>query len=414
MKLLVVLLFSCTGLAQWNVKEREHQKAYSHAFSDPYAASLWRAANTPWYMARDFSNYQKETLRVKGPGSDRFYVRIGSFLHRDSSGHVLKKPLMIFLPGMFSNLKNPIALQHGHFFYQKGYHVLLLSNPWSKNWIVDLPIAPMGDLESETAAVEKLIREFESLYPDKISSTSLYGYSYGAFLGASVVATGQRTYEDVLLVGPPLDVRNSMERLDRLADQTYEKTQHVFSLLWEVFIYVNKKTQSELSLDTIEKAPATAIFAGFIEELAAGILTYGYKRGLNFEPPGLYGQARRSWQRSFRFRDYIRDFLPNFIELTGGDKALFAYWAEAAAAKTRRLRLLTTVDDFLNTPEQTKFTARGERWMLLPQGGHVGFMGQDWYWELLNIGFGQPIKYEFPKINSDEAHNLQKRQMQFD
>lgn len=335
-------------------------------------------------------------------------------MHRDQNGHVLKKPLMVFLPGMFSNLTNPIAIQHGHFFYQKGYHVLLLSNPWSKNWIVDLPIAPMGDIESESVIVENLIREFELLNSKKISSISLYGYSYGAFLGANVVARGQRVYEDVLLVGPPLDVRSSMERLDRLADQTYEKTQNIFSLLWQAFIYVNKKSQDELSSDTIESAPAIAVFAGFIEELASSILTYGYKRGISFEPPGLYGQARRSWIRSFRFRDYIRDFLPNFIELTKGDEALFAYWAEAAAAKARRLRLLTTVNDFLNTPEQTKHIAHGDQWMLLSQGGHVGFLGQDWYWNLLNIGFGHPIKYEFPQINSSEVHNSQKRQLQFD
>lgn len=406
---LLALALSVPAHAQWSLAETSVQAQYFLDFDDPYAASIWRAANSPWYMASDFPNYKEEELVLNfSQSTKKYYIKAGTFLHKDSSGQVLKRPLMVFLPGIFSNFLTPTSLMHGLFFYSKGYNVLLLSNPWSKKWIVELDLVPMGDLDFEIKTIKKMVEAFKNKFAGSTSSVSYFGYSYGAFMAAAVAGSSLDDFQngvkgdavvDTYLVGPPFDLFDSMVKLDNLADQTYSQIQSTKSLLWPALSYVNKNSQSEISDKELKKASAVAVYGGFVENFADSLRTYGYVHNIGFEPPSLAPADQRKWKRSLRFSYWIKNYLPGYDNLIAQNKVRLEFWLNKAALSSNRIRVLTSIDDFINNASNLNSFSNDNRFMILPNGGHVGYMNTNWYWDLLDQSFNPQVpRAAFPVI----------------
>ena len=377
----VFICLTVSSQGNWTQLQRDFVANNPMPATDGFQSSLWRAANMPWLMVSDFPDLKIERFAFKianefpvEGSTSSYWIRVGLRLQKDTDGQILKRPAVFLLPGIFADVNNLTSLMQADWLFQKGYHVFLFSNPWSKNWIVDIKSFVPGDLDSEVIWMDRFLAHIRTQYADKIENVSVLGNSYGAFLGARWVAKSKETFAKVYLVNPPADLLKSVARLDKHADETFEVVKDKLSIMWEGLYYLQREPFAGFKEKSPLHAKAVVIYGGFIEDLARSLLTMGYRDRVTIEPPGLDNRARKHWLRSFRFRDYASKF-SNLEEIE--KQSALEQWVNKASAKSS-VYILTAEDDFLNEPQQWDWKDKTNI-LIAPEGGHMGYILEPWY-----------------------------------
>ena len=183
---------------------------------DPFAASV---AAVVWSSTFAVLTGKTEHIEVEGAMRKPLAVEVNLKHGKDA-------PMLLILPGLGAStaqsqvraLKSQ-ALDHG-------MNYTVIPNPWSSDWLDAEPLHAPGNLPWETQTTRAVLHQLQDRHPGYYDKVSAVGYSYGALLGASVVAHdtdpdphGRTVQGSLVAVSPPATLLDSMQALDHLRDE---------------------------------------------------------------------------------------------------------------------------------------------------------------------------------------------------
>lgn len=408
----VAVMFSQT--AEWSQDVLQHATKYLHPFEDPFVSSL-RGACVP--LGPDYSgmpvpvqNWNAETqLLTKGS----FPAKVG--LQVNDNGFAVRAPLVIYIPGSFTNLSYHQPKRWMWEYTRRGYHVVVVPNPWGTEFIGRGPTKPIGDVEHEAKTLYEGVRDIV----DKIKDIGadgdqirLAGVSSGGFL-ATIMMALDAEHEDPIFnlsattYSAPVDMHASILEVDRLIDETDPEYGHIsLPFLAHRYRKVCKlQDASELTEQHVKDSKGIVTFVAFHREIIQSVNVFDEISGLNKIPDrswGMLSSDYRKWRRAFRFRNYFDDFAPGVRELLMSEKGKIMYWSDRAeAANGPGVLFLTTDDDFLNAPTAWP---KGRNIVILKDGGHYGFRHLAWFSSFLDKAFTLNQGDKFKLLHDLSSH----------
>ena len=372
----------------WVQNFRDHPEV-SNPMRDPFIAAGWGALR-----AHKLFHWGLEYRGRRWLENDHFDNEKG--IRVLLRAQKKRAPLIVFSPGIFNSTKDPMVLRAIRNFRRRGYHVVALPNSWSPEYIKFNPRFQPGDLEAEAKVVLQVAREAKRFIgEEKVSGVHLVGESYGAGLSAIATALDAESVDPIIdgtvtLFSPPLDVLVSMKLMDDGLDKYQSLYQEhcrgrALVSMWEV---MHSRSYDDLSPKTVECAAATVAYVGFHDLLSLTARTL-HKQGRVKEELGKY--LTKDEIQNLRFSSFFRHFLPDCNQgiLDGvGDVAKWIHRAESQGS--HRIKILTTADDFLNDSSLwSRLDDLGpERLIVLPWGGHLGYIAQEGFQKFLDLSFG--------------------------
>jgi hypothetical protein len=366
----------------WAIQDSQAEHKGAAGFSDGFAYTLWGAIRfgmSRWMVLPTFADRSFEV--VPDPEFDSPGLRVGIHLAKDKGkGKTVKAPLLILLPGVFGDVKDAVAASQMEFYSDLGYHVVAFPNPWSTEYRAARPRSMPGSVWAEAAAVGRLIAWAQNrVGRELIARTDLAGISYGAFLapivfGNDCAAARPAIDGSVTSMSPPVDLLASATHLDAHIsaledgdDHECIKTDRSPMFLLE---FAMARTHAGVA-DRYSGCAFIPVVRGFHDWLAEMIGTFG-------QP-----ELAEQWARDPGFRRYMQLFAPDVESQLGSGMAVDLISRVQALPEScrQRYRSISAVDDFLNTAASWS-AASGPEFIVLPRGGHTGFMADEWFNQL--------------------------------
>jgi predicted alpha/beta-fold hydrolase len=347
-------------------------------FSDTFASTIWGALKSESHDLSDEEARQSTVyLRTSFYGKKQ-----PAYLVTQKQGHspfTRNAPLMVIIPGIFVPALDSYSVAEALRFYQQGYHVLILSNPWSVNALKHDPYYKPGNIEKEGEAVLASIqtaiqKEIGYRY---VSSVSLYGESYGAMLAA--VAAGLDDDANPTLTGkvmvasPPLKMTDSYQRLDQIYTESSATRDYCKSK--RIRIGLNfLKAKGEWNLNSDSRECSKALVASNFTDLLGQSMKQIEKS--NLEIP-----RDEPYEVSFDY--YAHHFAPEMNDycLQNAHHCDLSYWLGQAVKKGKlSINVIASQDDFLNQTSDWDEIPKvipdpSHHLILLNWGGHLGYLG---------------------------------------
>lgn len=135
------------------------------------------------------------------------------------------KMLAIF-PGLGSDGDQDQVNQLANIASEHGMNFVVLPNPFSASWLEAKPRHLPGVIPSEAVVMNDMLTVLARAYPSYFEHVSALGCSYGGMLGAATLKTQQEAPARPVIngtlsvVSPPLDLLDSIPRMDALASQS--------------------------------------------------------------------------------------------------------------------------------------------------------------------------------------------------
>jgi hypothetical protein len=352
-------------------------------FSDPYSSTVW---GTLKQQTVDLSDQDQidNTVFLRTP----YYQKAsGAFLLTQKQGNSpfnKNAPLIVILPGIFKSAFDGNELANAEDFYRQGYHVLLLSNPWSLDAIGNNPSMKPGDIVNEgkwvLAAIQQLIstRDLSAQY---ISSISIYGESYGSFLGSVVAGLDDPTHPlitgKVMLASPPISMTSALQKLDSIVDETAAIEGECAANKLKIGLsFLKADSQASLSPSSVQ-CSEWLVANSFNHSLYQSILAI-QKTSLQV-PEGPF---------QTRFQYYLDHFVPEESAMCATtSKCTLGFWiAQAETNGKNDIQIVAAKDDFLNVGQNWDQIAQllanpPDQLILLDWGGHLGYTASTLYTE---------------------------------
>lgn len=370
---------------------------------NPFVATLWAAVQGGRIIARG-----DRVVKFSMPDYFDDELRVLVRERRDAPA-----PLIVFSPGVFNGIRGYESVRALELFRQRGFHVLVVPQPMTREYLRRGPHFLPGHIEAEAAVLLRATQLFiDRVGPMNVTSVHLVGESYGALLSAAAAALDAESGAPLIdgtvtLFSPPVDMGQTLDRLDRILDDHGPNfinrcRRH---LIGSALDFLTANTLADLRIGTQECAGPLAAFLGFHRGLV-GLARNLLSRGL--VDPALRSEIDSKETRyAFRFGTYLTKFAPVVREqVEGGSGDLRRWMRRAQYEGFNRFRVLTSADDFLNDPQQWRAIERtlGPRHVLmLPTGGHLGYLGSSWIQNFMNDAFDTPdveVKYwRWPILN---------------
>ncbi|MCW8129214.1 MAG: hypothetical protein KIS92_02410 [Planctomycetota bacterium] len=301
-------------------------------------------------------------------------------------------PLAVILLGLATQSKDPLARLWQQQAYEAGFHVLAFDSVFRRSFNERSRHGLPGYLEAEALAVAQVVEAFAA-HPDvqgRVTKVGLLGASYGGMLALNVMRLAQdgKTKlkpERARIFSSPVSMRTAAALLDRYFDE--DRSQ--FALLQLARLKGQKPTPEGAPVPFEASLMRAGIAYVFREDLEEAILCASEVYDCRMEPQSVgMGPAGK-------FTDPLggRVFSRYYEEL------VVPYWTKQGALKSpadlaamgdlRQLlpkmpegvRAFLAVDDPLNDPkelDELKSAAKPGQLLLLPRGGHLGYVGTAW------------------------------------
>jgi hypothetical protein len=219
------LLVGCSSAAEKFVPKTADQAApaYDYPLNNPYAATVIGLPPEQKIDLTEFPEPDHETLTLF-PDRDipeGFWaeeeLRYQQLLQRDAA------PLVYVIAGTGGDARASKMQALAKILYAAGYHVVLLPSPTHPNFIINAsthydslrPIDAAPDLYRVMQLIDARVREDVGVTEHMIT-----GYSLGAMNAAFTAALDEKEqklkFSRVLLINPPYDLNNSINRIDRM------------------------------------------------------------------------------------------------------------------------------------------------------------------------------------------------------
>ncbi len=343
-------------------------------FPNPTAATLWGGA-----QARKAANQPltaNATLSAQG-------IKCPLLIQKNGAK---AKParLLVYLPGMFNNLNDPLLIRGFNRFARLGHHLLTMPNPWSEDYIRSGAKTRPGEIELEAEQILRAIHEaVRAIGPRNVEGIDVAGDSDGAFLGAVTFAKDRESKAPILdgsltLFGPPLHFDKALAAMDRRIDDSREKYfRDCSSKVQVVPILANllsAPSQLWLNPHTLDCADSIFAFRAFQAFAVRAAIAIDETWNLGSIPTDA-----ETWKRNLTFRGFLKNYSPGGLK-TANDpvKADLGYWLNQSSQRgPLNLRILTSRDELVNeiadwsADPHFHFTEKNTRFV--PWGGHLGW-----------------------------------------
>lgn len=388
----------------WTDQQRSLGAEFRSTFSDAYTVTVWSGI-----QARVYTFDPREFLSTARLGSPRFEVpsKWGQsmpfelFLQAtathepvDIKSNKLPKleargvklaPLVIHLPGSFSNLADAQAIRAKHALIRRGYHVLQLPNPLSVEFLESQFRATPGDLRQESEIFLRAIQSVLSALPlERISELIVMGESYGATLAPMIANQLDRNgfvVAEVHAWAPVWDALWAQRELDRQINRFMPRQELLLEnrldIAWDYYWVQNQSDLPQEGLSSPGYAPGVFSIIGFQSWLKESGTVFAKREGLA-RPPNDLTFAKFELLYAPKPRPEPVSFLN----------------AVAPLNKNTKLYVLSCQDEILNRASETRNVSLELRsqLLLLEKCGHQGFTGFPWFESFQDEIFGPRIK----------------------
>lgn len=400
--ILFLLSFSLPAMAShwWSPKTRGHLNTLRTSYKDPFASTMLGVCKVDKLKYKHINDalIEKQRVRVDSLNSQRLN---SVFVLQNSDGKAVPANLMIVLPGAFTTTQSAQPVRMAKRFFSRGYHVVTLPNPWGLEFIKERPYFTMGSFVKEGEAIYMAMRSAVWKLKARgllLNEISVMGISGGGYLTAMVAGLDSISGNPILSghatsIAAPMIWSQTMKHLDGYMEEVREglntKLIRLLPAYWKI---CHRDSQDEFDSELLEKAKLLTIHSGFHSHMINSIELFDELNSLNSIPKKGY----KDWRKNMNFARFYDRYNPN------GKKMLLSKWGRidswvnlAKENGYNKLRILTSLDDFLNVPEVfEELDIEKERLLLIPFGGHWGIRGfGTWFDKLFELSFGPKIEF---------------------
>lgn len=126
-----------------------------------------------------------------------------------------KTDLIVIIPGLFTESSGINPTRLFNLLYQRGYHVFILPNPFSKEYIERYPRYSPGSFKKESEILLEAVDYLVNSNTGKVNKVHLIGMSYGAFISAVALALDKekKISGKTLLLSPQIKTSTTLIQL---------------------------------------------------------------------------------------------------------------------------------------------------------------------------------------------------------
>ena len=409
-RLILPLLFSALAF----LASAAHADDFSYPDINAFLSTIGGTPEPLQAVVPAEPNIQQEDLRVrvlpdrKLPPAFDFYTKMGFRV----AWHDDPAPLVFLIAGSGSSYDSARLDYLKALFWQAGMHVIVMSSPTNYDFIAaastsGLPGLGRRDARDLHTAMSVALEHARNKTGLEATEFRMVGFSLGAMNAAFVSELdehlGQFNFTRVLMLNPPVNLYNSIRRLDALShadvpgvDSTESFYEHIFDKLSRYFalrgdtdiedtLFAGIQTSEEALSDAEMAMLVGAVFRfaaadlNFMADLINGQGRYAPTRQKVTVSTSLTPYLRRALFCDFGC--YVRNQLwPDWHSRNAeGTLEDMAYETSLKSIDEHiennpRMAVLTNADDFILTRDDYHYLAEtfGERAFLYPRGGHGG------------------------------------------
>jgi ABC-type transporter lipoprotein component MlaA len=311
-------------------------------------------------------------------------------------------PVVYIVPGLGSHRLATTALALAELVYQKGFSAVCVSSTFNFEFMehastADLPAYMPVDVHDLHVALTEIQRRLEKLYPARLGSKALLGYSMGGFESLFVAATESTNQQSLIkfdryvAINSPVRLIYGISKLDEffqapLAWPASERTGDIENTFLKVAALTKNSLtpQTSLPFNEIESKFLIGVTFKLILRDAIFSSQQRHDRGIlehrvqKFRRAALYQEILQ-----YSYQDYLQKFLIPYYWSRGIELSAPAKLEEAGSLRTYlaglkanpNIRLITNRNDFLLPEEdlawlKTIFAA--DHLTVFEKGGHLG------------------------------------------
>ncbi|MBW2476984.1 MAG: alpha/beta fold hydrolase [Deltaproteobacteria bacterium] len=387
-------------------------KPYFYPYVNPYEATVMELP--PYYHAAIPETVPTKTFKLK-VFPERIIPEVFWYENGLDCSLVFQKgkaPLVFVIAGTGARHNSPKMLNLQKALYQAGYHVLSITSPTHMHFIVNASSTfTPGHLYEDAKDIYRVMQmAIDEVKNDiEISGYHLTGYSLGGIQSAFVAMLDEEKkffdFKRVLLINPPVNLYNSVTRLDRLLVENIpgginnldswldtvmrklaeaEKEMGYFELSGEYIYKAYKRFPPR------EDFLASLIGVSFRTDSSNMIFAADVMKGGGYITPKNAGMSNSTALTPFylvasrtSFDDYFRNhFVPFYknrdpsLTEEGLIEMLSLHQIEPYLRSARKIGLLHNEDDVILQPGEIDYLQDvfGGRAKVFPTGGHCGNM----------------------------------------
>lgn len=407
------------GANPWAPEVIAHSKSYKHPFEDTFASTLEGVCNT-FNLDYDDMNIRLEDWKGYSKNLETGWLPVKIGIQTDSEGRIIKAPLFFYIPGAFSNLDDKQNRQWMHSLTQQGYHTVVFPNPWGTDFIARKPKSPIGYITTEAQIIYDAMRfVYQKAQVEGMLSgpVRVAGVSYGGFLSTMVTVLDAEHNKpiinlDTTAVAPPYDMGITMDHLDSALDDMREDFAEIglAAKAWKFARFCRLKDESEMKPIHYHDAKGLVAYSGFHDTLTDSVILYDKIRAIDAIPDrdkGKKSDQFKNWRKNFNYGQYFDTYAPGARKMMKDQFGKLMHWVDRAkAGNGAKIRLITADDDFLNNIGA--FDQEVKKMILLKDGGHYGYRGNEWFFKFLDLAFGSKRSDLFDELYKGLEDRLQK------
>jgi hypothetical protein len=319
-------------------------------------------------------------------------------------------PLVFIIPGIGSHRTATNAVKLAESAWERGYSAAIVSSPFNPEFILTgLSATYPGYTPSDAAdlyrALGAIRADIEQREPDKVTSSSLMGYSLGGIAALFISQLERQTatanalhFERIVAINPVVDLRYAARRFDGYfdaplgwpAEQRFTRTTDAVKKAFLIRQGDDQETARIREHGTLPFTRPGSEFLIGLSSRAATIQAIAASRQRGGEDLALAPQSAvfrgpfTAEIESNTLQRYMDELaIPYFVKHEGGQRSaeeLFAaanlYSQEGGLRNDPRIAIFTSKDDFILDARDLAWLEDvfADRITVFPQGGHLGSM----------------------------------------
>ncbi len=389
--ILIPFLFLSSARADWNQNAISFAQQNFSRYPGPqspangFIATLWGGAYREALLGGYIPGYSRPMILPRHFAKP-LMAHVALSWRKEGPEHFLRKaPLVVFLPGVFSETESITGKLTVRWFGAMGYHVVILPNPWSRAYQTARPLQVKGYPQDEGSAIRAATRFAidQMIGADHVTRVEVVGESLGAFTAAVAYGLDTASKHPVFSGGgtffwPPISIASSIATLDQQIAETRSIYEDQCSSLTTSLTFVFR-----LLRGLILSAPSATDLA------CAGplVVQHSFQRNLvdaansilEFHPNRLaLPRLEAGWESRMNFTSFIQQLAPQYkaaLSFSRPENRL-DYWLAMAQANGRREhRVFSSEDDFINAREswrRVRAVSTDRNLIVTSWGGHIG------------------------------------------
>jgi len=304
-----------------------------------------------------------------------------------------RAPLTILLLGIFGSTSGRFERVWPGWLAEHGHHVLTLDSTFLPYFTKASRTGPAGNVEAEAERISEIIAAFleRPEVRGRVSEIGVVGISYGAIEALQLgrmAARGQLPFEINALnaFSPPLRLDKTAEMID----EWHRKDRWKYTLAQLSSRVGDVKPGADVSDSELRAAIAAEMRLNLTGVVMASDSIFGLNalpRGNEFDDY----YKREEYAQAWTFSKYMHDIAYPYWREQRGYRSFDDFAASfdvhlLLKEQPAYSRTFLTMDDPLNRPEDAELIRRHAAHLgvvILPNGGHLGYVGTPWVRERL-------------------------------